>query len=475
VLRRVLDSGWTYLVLAALLLVFAASQWVEVRLPTRPRGELADLRALREREKLSVVFVLIDTLRADRVGAHGYARPTTPHLDGLAAEGVRFARVEAQSSWTKSSMASLWTGLHPQRTRVTRFDDALPDEAVLPAERFREAGYRTAGVWRNGWVAPNFGFGQGFEIYLRPAPARTPDRFRRSPGADPLKGTDEDATRAAISFLDSHGREPFFLYLHYMDVHQYAYDDEAARLGFGTSYSDAYDSAIRWVDRNVGALVEALEERDLARRTLLVAAADHGEGFGEHGLEGHARSLYREVTHVPLIVSLPVRLRRGVVVEPMVRNVDVWPTVLELAGLPPLPEGDGRSLVPLIEAAAEGRAAEPPPPAVGYLDRRWGRMEEEPMPLVSLRDDGRVLILGREGKRESLELYDAGADPFEEHDLAAAAPPWRADLESAARAELAAEPPLPPSDPVELDELTRDQLRVLGYMWGGAQAREAQK
>jgi arylsulfatase A-like enzyme len=475
VLRRVLDSGWTYLVLAALLLAAAASLLVDVRLPSRPRGELADVRTLREREELSVVFVLIDTLRADRIGANGYARPTTPTLDQLAREGVRFARVEAQSSWTKSSMASLWTGLFPQRTRVNRFDDALPEEAVLPAERFREAGYRTGGIWRNGWVAPNFGFGQGFETYLRPAPARTPERFRRSPGVDPLKGSDEDATQVAISFLDSHRSEPFFLYLHYMDVHQYAYDEQAGKLGFGTAYSDAYDSAIHWVDRNVATLVQALEDRDLARRTILVVAADHGEGFGEHGLEGHARTLYREVTRVPLIVSLPVRLRHGIVVEPMVRNVDVWPTVLELAGLPPLPEGDGRSLVPLIEAAAEGRAAEPPPAAVGFLDRRWARMEEAPLPLLSVREDERVLILGRDGARESLELYDAAADPFEEHDLAAAPPPWRAALESTARTELAAEPPLPPAAPVELDELTRDQLRALGYMWGGAQAREAQK
>jgi arylsulfatase A-like enzyme len=466
VLRRVLDSGWTYLVLAALLLAVAASLVLEVRLPSRERGGLAALRALREREKLSVVFVLIDTLRADRVGANGYGRPTTPILDRLASEGVRFAHVEAQSSWTKSSMASIWTGLFPQRTRVTRFDDALPEAAVLPAERFREAGYRTAGIWRNGWVAPNFGFGQGFETYLRPAPARTPERFRRSPGADPLKGTDEDATQVAISFLDSHRHEPFLLYVHYMDVHQYAYDDAAAQLGFGTSYSDAYDSAIHWVDRNVGALAQALEDRDLARRTILVVAADHGEGFGEHGLEGHARTLYREVTRVPLIVSLPVRLRGGVVVEPMVRNVDIWPTVLELAGLPPLPEGDGRSLVPLIEAAAEGRAAEPPPAAVGYLDRRWGRMEEPPMPLLSLREEQRVLILGQDAGRESVELYDSGADPWEEHDLNGAAPPWRAPLESAARAELAAEPPLPPAPQVELDELTREQLRALGYMWG---------
>jgi arylsulfatase A-like enzyme len=466
VLRRLLDSAWTYFALALVLLLLAASTVVQVRFPSREHGSLADLRTLREREKLSVVFILIDTLRADRIGANGYARPTSPTLDHLASEGIRFVRVEAQSSWTKSSMASLWTGFFPQRTGVTRFDDALPEEAVLPAELFRDAGYRTAGIWRNGWVAPNFGFGQGFESYLRPAPAQTPERFRRSPGADPLKGTDEDATMVGISFLDSNRAHPFFLYLHYMDVHQYAYDDAAAQLGFGTSYSDAYDSAIHWVDRNVAAIVQALEDFDVAKRTIVVVAADHGEGFGEHGLEGHARTLYREVTRVPLIVSLPVRLRGGLRVEAPVRNVDIWPTVLELAGLPPLPEGDGRSLVPLLEAVAEGRPAEPPPPAVGFLDRRWGRPEEEPAPLLSLRNEEHVVILGEEDRETSRELYDAKSDPWEKHDLSKEEPPWGAALESTAREELAAEPWLAPAPKVELDELSRDQLRALGYMWG---------
>ncbi len=465
-LRRVLDSAWTYFILAAVLLVLALATLVEVRTPPRERGSLDDLPALRARERLNVVFVLVDTLRADRLGSNGYARPTSPTLDRLAAEGVRFTHVEAQSSWTKCSMASLWTGFFPVRTGVTRFDDAVPEEVVLPAERFREAGYRTAGLFRNGWVAPNFGFGQGFETYLRPAPARTPERFRRSPGADPLRGTDEDATVAALSFLASHRDEPFLLYLHYMDVHQYAYDEQAANLGFGTSYSDAYDSAIHWVDRNVAALVQALEAHDLARRTILVVASDHGEGFGEHGLEGHARTLYREVTRVPLVIALPIRLRSGVVVDAMVRNVDVWPTILELAGLPPLPQGDGRSLVPLIEATAEGRTGDAPPPAVGFLDRRWGRPEDAPAPLLSVREDARALLLGSEDGTESRELYDTRDDPWEKHDLAGAPPPWAAGLETRARGELAAEPPYTPAPKVEVDDLTRDQLRALGYMWG---------
>ncbi|MGH7337529.1 MAG: sulfatase-like hydrolase/transferase, partial [Myxococcota bacterium] len=114
-----------------------------------------------------MLFVLIDTLRADRLRTYGYPRPTSPIFDVLAAAGVRFAHHTAQSSWTKCSMASLWTALHPARTGVTRFEHVLSPEARLPAEIFREAGFHTAGIWRNGWVEGYFGFDQGFEVYTR--------------------------------------------------------------------------------------------------------------------------------------------------------------------------------------------------------------------------------------------------------------------------------------------------------------------
>ena len=122
----------------------------------------------------NVLLIVLDTVRADHVGYHGYERKTSPTLDFAVSSGVRFAHVQSQSSWTKASMASLWTGRYPRRTGVTRFPDAVPDEAVLPAERLREAGFKTGGIFRNGWVEANFGFHQGFELYIRPSPSRTP-------------------------------------------------------------------------------------------------------------------------------------------------------------------------------------------------------------------------------------------------------------------------------------------------------------
>src|SRR5262249_53586291 len=147
---------------------------------------------------------------------------------------------------------------------------------------------------------------------------------------------------------------------HYMDVHQYVYDESAAI--FGTSYSDIYDQSIRWVDHLVGVLFDELERLHLLDHSIVVIAADHGEAFLEHGREGHAQDLHREVTHGPLIILAPFLLEPGVRVRQTVSNADIWPTVLDLVGLPALPGADGRSLVPLVLAAAGARAPDPAAP-----------------------------------------------------------------------------------------------------------------
>ena len=462
-LRRLLDSPWTYFTLAGLLAIVAIASQFRLHVPSRPMGTIDDLAGLPSR-KLSVVFVVIDTLRSDRLSSYGYARPTSPVLADLAQHGVRFARVEAQSSWTKASMASLWTGLFPTHTGVLRSSHAVPDEATLPAELFQQAGYATAGIWRNGWVGPDFGFQRGFDTYLRPIAETGPAKFQKhTPGTTSVPGTDEDITRAAIGFLETHGREPFLLYLHFMDVHQYAHDEAAAKLGFGTSLSDSYDASINWVDRNVGTVLSYLEDHDLFENTLVVVTSDHGEGFREHGTEGHAKSLYQEVLGVPLILALPFRLKQGIVVEPLVRNVDIWPTVLELVGLPPLRKTDGRSLVPAITAAARGEPAGAAPTSFAYLDRNWANRDQPNNPLVSVSSNGRRLLLHTSPERK-LELFDHATDPTEQHNLVEERPDWVAELEPQLEQSLREGPVWGTPREVELDEMSQELLRALGYI-----------
>jgi arylsulfatase A-like enzyme len=471
VARRLLDSPVAYYALAALLLAAAIASQFELHVPSRRVEPVEKLLELRERGDLNIVFLLIDTLRADRLGTYGYARPTSPEIDAAAAYGIVFEDVVAQSSWTKTSMASLWTATYPIHNGILRYGHVIPEAAVMPAELLRDAGYRTAGLWRNGWVEANFGFAQGFESYVRPAIGRERMRVHReSRTPEPIAGTDEDLTISATGFLERFGEQRFFLYLHYMDVHQYVYDDSAAI--FGTSYSDIYDQSIHWVDRLVGVLLGELERLDLLKRTIVVIAADHGEAFLEHGREGHAQDLHNEVTHVPLIILPPFLLEPGIRVRATVSNVDLWPTLLDLVGLPPLPGADGRSLVPLVLAAGGSRAPEAERaeqlerPVFAQLVRGWGRPQvKHPATLVSVTDRNHRLLATLGGKARA-ELFDRAADPTEQRDLSASDPDTAARLRALVD-DYAKDTHTPwhtaPRE-VELDELRLNHLRALGYV-----------
>jgi len=452
------------LILATFLIVAGFLSLFEWRERGRPNGTASQLQSLPDRSDLNLLWIVIDTLRADRLGSYGYSRPTSPVMDALAEGGIRFADVLAQSSWTKSSMASLWTATHPSTHGILRYFDALPQAALLPAEILGRAGFRRAGVWRNGWVAPNFGFDQGFERYVRPVPGTPPKHLGRR-GPHRVAGSDADVTQSAVDFLRSAQTDRWLLYLHFMDVHQYAYDEGSAL--FGTSYSDIYDNAIRWVDANVGQVLGELERLQLLDRTVVAIVADHGEAFYEHGREGHARDLYREVVHTPWILSLPFRLEEPIVVQRPVENIDVWPTLLALLGAPPLEGAEGRSRLPEIEAAAKG-GGEPPEkesmPRYAQLDRSWGRVGAESDSIVAVAEDSRRLIFhAREPDR--VELYDHRSDPAEREDLAASQPQEAAALQRRAEAYLN-RPPAPWGAPSEvtLDAMQLGQLRALGYV-----------
>jgi arylsulfatase A-like enzyme len=216
----------------------------------------------------------------------------------------------------------------------------------------------------------------------------------------------------------------------------------------------------------VGRLLEELDRRGLTKKTIVVIAADHGESFYEHGNEGHATSLYGEVTGVPVIVALPFRLEEGLVVEPLVRNIDVWPTIYDLLGLPPLEGADGRSLVPLIEAAARGENGSETPPAWAYLDTSWGRANLPSQPLVSLRT-GSERFLFPSTVPDLAELFDHTDDPKEQSNLAKDLPERAAELRKLAEEHL--KQPVAWGKPmaVELDEIRLGQLRALGYVLDG--------
>jgi choline-sulfatase len=293
----------------------------------------------------NIVMIVVDTLRADYTTPYGFAQDTSPELARWAERGVLFERVRAQSSWTKMSMASLLTSLWPRSHGIREAQDGLAEEAVTLAEVLQDAGYATYGVQTNGWLHQSFGFHQGFDRYMFPKAGGDPRLGKPSlwPHADRVV---EEAGR----LINAHEPErPFFLYLHFMDVHEYAAPPHLKT--FGTDSRGAYLAAVRWVDDAVERVRRRLDDASVHNRALIVFVADHGETFGEHGVHGHARNVLTPVVHVPLVFRFPFPVEPAVRVTTQVRSIDVAPTLLELAGIP-IPEGfEGSSLVPLLTGA----------------------------------------------------------------------------------------------------------------------------
>jgi arylsulfatase A-like enzyme len=338
----------------------------------------------------------------------------------------------------------------------------LPEQAVLPAEILSKAGFQTVGIYRNGWVAPTFGFAQGFEVYKRPSSRPLPATVKRANPTLTDQDTDDGAIDAALEFLRIDGRKRWFLYLHLMDVHEYLYDKESAL--FGSDHLDIYDNSIRHIDHLIEVLVDSLSEAGYRENTLIVIAADHGEAFGERGFDGHAREVYRETTEVPFLLSFPFRIEPGITVRSTTRNVDIWPTVLDLLGLAP-PDGvDGRSLAPEIEALARGEVvADEAPAAIAHLDQTWGRPELAPSPTIAVVEDEHRYVRTDQPDGTLEQIFDRRDDPGELRERAAEQPETLERLRQTADRYLEGHPSWGDSPTRQIDELELNQLRALGY------------
>lgn len=428
-----------------------------------PAGGVAELESLADRDDLNVLFILVDTLRAARMSAYGYQRATTPFIAGLAERGIRFDRHIAQSSWTKSSMASLWSSMLPTRVGITRFDQTIASGVKMPAEVLAEEGFKTVGLYRNGWVSPYFGFDQGFEKYYRPVGGGAdPNIARMRPNAQ-VHGSDEALVADATEFLRIHGKTSrWFLYLHLMDLHEYTYDQESAV--FGNAVADIYDNSILRTDWLISTLHGYLAKSGLLEKTLIVLVSDHGEAFGERGFEGHAREVFPETTETPWIILPPFALDPGVVVETRTDNVDVWPTILDVLGLPSLGNGiDGRSRRDAILAAVQGKQSEngPDERSIAFLDESWGTPGTKRTVAVSIVEGKYRYVSGTSLNGRAFEVL-LSSDDAQTEDHATEQPDLVARLREAAEAVKAQEPAFE-SEVIKLDEMQLDQLRALGY------------
>lgn len=365
-----------------------------------------------------VVLVVIDAFRADRLGVAGYRRDLTPHLDSLVAEGIELTAV-AQATWTKPSMATLFTSLYPSQHGIQRA--SVEDKGELRsqvlggawqtlAEAFHAGGYRTGAMVNQLHLTEEHRFDQGFNHFGWMA--RT-SAFQLN--------------RALGRWLDRVGDEKFFAWVHYFDTHwpytrtlpqhekafghvhfrvrpparalaadDWARDNLDPRLL--RALTNRYDREIAYTDAALGELVDDLKARGLWQETLLVVTADHGEGFWEHERLQHGFAPYEEVARVPLVIRLPERFRSRIRGDAVAGLIDVAPTLLDWAGLPPLPQAQGVSLVPALEGRAQG------PPVVFTESAEGTAVRSRTHKLIRFAD-----------RREA--FFDLAADPEEQTPL----------------------------------------------------------
>ena len=349
---------------------------------------------------MNVLLIVNDTLRADHMGSYGYFRDTSPTMDTLANEGVLFEDFYSSGVCTGTAFTSIHTGLYPIRHRIYNVTppDHILDEVPTLAAVLRASGYTTAAfdnlAYNRSWCQDTVHYYRGFETYVTDVAnpsdwGKLGERVRA-----------DWYNQRLIPWIDAHAGEDFFAFVHYWDVHQPYTQPEAfrevyhhtkgdwsdleireAQAGYhyvpgwgkigelfegygvvpeqrspGTVPSreasiDLYDGSIAYLDQCISDVVGTLEKNGILDDTLIVVTADHGELLGQHGIYTHV-NLYEANIHIPLILRCPSRLQGGKRIKGFASQVDILPTILDLAGISEVPQVDGLSLRPSIDGNA---------------------------------------------------------------------------------------------------------------------------
>lgn len=314
----------------------------------------------------NLVVIIIDTLRADRLGAYGFDADTSPELDALAEQGVRFERVIAPSSWTRPAVGSMITSLPPRTLGIyDERQDGLDDRFVTLAEVLWSGGYWTLGTTANPNINSRFRFDQGFDEYV------DSDVLWKWMGAEPEKfseterllPTGHEIYQKMLTRLRKLDRYPFYAQLNVMEVHEHARYEKRSPDRRDVDLFEGrpdrnYLRAVRQASREVVEFIHEVESLPGGANTLFVVTSDHGEGLHSHpsvgGSDGHGILLYESNLLVPLILYHPGNdLPRGHVVHQAVRLLDLMPTLLGYAGLRGPREMEGTSLMPLLQDGAD--------------------------------------------------------------------------------------------------------------------------
>lgn len=441
----------------------------------------------RTRSQPNLILVVVDTLRADRLGSYGDTKALTPFLDRLAERGLRFERAYAPSSWTMPSVASLFTSRYPSQHLVVDFEARLADSEQTLAEQLWMAGYRTGGFtanWRLDWKN---GFHQGFDTWQPLFPMVLADG---KVAGDVVR---DAATRWLDEDRDARRRPPTFLYLQYMEPHAPLNPPTDLRERFAPELTDAevqrlnaksvlmtpvpsngmapveaaqlerlYGAQVAAADRELEAMFANLDRRGYLDNAVIVVTADHGEEFLEHGALGHGFDLFEETVRVPLIISGPM-VKPGVAREPF-SLIDLAPTLLELGAAEPEPRFEGRSRVSMLNDNWKSllrRLVQWREPSPILLELPESLTEHAVRLHHSGRVEGQDKLLVDQGGRPA--LYHLDRDPGEKAPIKDGARVGELAAALKMQQGLLAGRKAPVQEKVDMDPATVERLRALGY------------
>lgn len=451
----------------------------------------------------NVVLIVLDAVRRDHMSCYGYDRRTTPSIEGVAEQGIRFQNAYAASCWTIPSHASLFTGLYPSEHRADLDSRRLAPQHRTLAERLAEVGYRTGCITCNGFISDHTGLDRGFQHsvdaaglaggtrgflprLVRGLHRRWRDRTGRDRGA-------RRATRLARRWLSEQEKgTPFFLFMNLMDCHlPYRLRGEA-RYRFLASPADRrranavpqepfavmagretlsqqeledlralYDGALSYLDEQIRSIDAALSRGGLDDRTLFIITSDHGESFGEHGLMDHQYGLYEHLIRVPMIARLPARESSGTDHDRLVQHSDWVATICEWVGA----DGTGLdSSHAIFSSEPRGEAvAEYLVPNLGAIQRRFPGADVSHLDLAlrAIRRGPYKLTLS---SKDDTTLIDLRTDPEEARDIRAERPDVVRDLRARLQARVGDWPGREPEPDADPFAEVRDRLEALGYL-----------
>jgi arylsulfatase A-like enzyme len=463
-------------------------------------------------DKPDILVIMVDTLRADHLGAYG-GHVKTPALDALAADSVVFEHAFANASWTRAATASLFTSRVPSGHGTATKAARLPDEAVTFAEALHQGGVTTGALVNNINVTQTFNFQQGFDTFVYESPeyrfAATESVFGLSlykvvhKLAEKVLGKHKTVERFyqpadvvlgdAQRFLAATKGSRVALFVHLMEPHDPYFEHPSLEGTGGADYNGVgyaraererpavdeapklhrlYDGEVAFLDRQVAPFFDQLRRDGRYDDMMIIVTADHGEEFAEHGGFWHGTTLYTEQVHIPMIVKLPRRELAGTRVPWQVRAIDLAPTLTAAEGLAPDKSWAGRDLIADVrtwKAKPEGLVASFERPVISEEDFEGNQ-------LSALRKGGFHWITANAGNPRGLaetELYDVEVDVPESHNLsgtsAAIRGQYPADIAKAWGAEMtaaiaAAKVGAVKSDNASMSDAERQNLCALGYL-----------